>query len=162
GLAELREEGELDEQDEVLLDHSRPRPSASESPGANRWRRPRSPAPLSRSRVSPCESCRRRWSACAPARRERLRRRRPTLARRRAGRTRVGEAVRRHVSAWRASTGPGFSPRVEVVGPATVERVGDEIIEEQDGRVRERVDFLIEPSAPGLVDLSVLTTAAAS
>ncbi|HLT37722.1 MAG TPA: tetratricopeptide repeat protein [Enhygromyxa sp.] len=80
----------------------------------------------------------------------------------RTGRTRVGEAVRLHVSAWRASTGPGFSPRVEVVGPATVERVGDEIIEEQDGRVRERVDFLIEPSAPGLVDLSVLTTAAAS
>lgn len=73
-------------------------------------------------------------------------------------RTRVGEAVRLHVSAWRASDGLGFSPSVEVVGPAAVERVGDEILEEQDGRVRERVDFLIEPTDAGEVTLTVLAT----
>jgi tetratricopeptide (TPR) repeat protein len=84
----------------------------------------------------------------------------------RTGRTRVGEAVRLHVSAWRASQGPGqppgFSPTVELLGPATaatVERVGEEIVEEQDGRVRERVDFLIEPTEPGQISIAVLATA---
>lgn len=75
----------------------------------------------------------------------------------RTGRTRVGEAVRLHVSAWRASNAPSLSPTVELLGeaPATVERVGEEIIEERDGRVRERVDFLIEPSEAGVVNLAV-------
>jgi tetratricopeptide (TPR) repeat protein len=76
----------------------------------------------------------------------------------RTGRTRVGEAVRLHVSAWRSSESPGFSPSVTASGPATVERVGDEIVEERDGRVRERVDFLIEPSEPGEVGILVLAT----
>lgn len=76
----------------------------------------------------------------------------------RAGRTRMNEAVRMHVSAWRDSAAPGFSPTVELLGPAkaTVERVGEEIVEEQDGRVRERVDFLIEPGEPGTISISVL------
>lgn len=74
----------------------------------------------------------------------------------RTGRTRVGEAVRLHVSAWRASDAPGFSPSVELIGPATIERVGDEIVEERDGKVRERIDFVIEPSEPGQAELTVL------
>jgi tetratricopeptide (TPR) repeat protein len=79
----------------------------------------------------------------------------------RTGRTRMGEAVRLHVSAWRDSSGPSFSPIVELLGPAqaTAERVGDEIVEEKDGRVRERIDFLIEPSEAGTIAISVSATA---
>jgi hypothetical protein len=74
----------------------------------------------------------------------------------RTGRIRVGEAVRLHISAWRASEGPGLSPTLELVGPAKIERVGEEIIEERDGRVRERVDFAIEPLEPGEVAITAL------
>lgn len=80
----------------------------------------------------------------------------------RTDRTRMGEAVRLHVTAWRDSSGPSFSPTVQLLGPAkaTAQRVGDEIIEEQDGRVRERVDILIEPGEVGRVGISVVVATA--
>ncbi|PRP93839.1 Tetratricopeptide repeat protein [Enhygromyxa salina] len=75
----------------------------------------------------------------------------------RASQTRVGEAVRVHVSLWRAAAGSGevLTPTLSIEGPAEAEAVGRELLEARGELLRERFDFRVEPSAPGAATITV-------
>jgi tetratricopeptide (TPR) repeat protein len=75
----------------------------------------------------------------------------------RAEQTRMGEAVRVHVSLWRPSHAGGgaLTPTLSVEGPAKVEEVGREILDERGELLRERFDFRVEPTGVGAATLRV-------